>query len=115
MLEDINDKPERIDRFLARLTLAGYFDRCEGLLLGDFHEGDRTHDAAVLALLDYHLPALRELPVLVSTDLGHIWPVSPLPIHRQTIIEPIGDRRFVIHWSPSTLDVLGFDRADVLV
>ncbi len=81
MLEDFNDKPERLDRFLAHFTLADYWSRCEGLLLGDFHRDDTDLLPAVLAMVDYHLlPA--DLPVLFTRQIGHIWPITPLPLHR---------------------------------
>jgi|CXWL01.1.fsa_nt_gi muramoyltetrapeptide carboxypeptidase len=80
VLEDFNDKPERLDRFLAHLTLAGYWDRCSGLLLGDFHRGDTDLLPAILTMLDYHLPN-QTMPVLTTRQVGHIWPMTPLPIN----------------------------------
>lgn len=81
MLEDFNDKPERFDRFFAHLTLAGYFDRCQGILLGDFHLRDRDLLEPVLALLDLHLSSGRRPPVLATREVGHVWPMTPLPLH----------------------------------
>lgn len=81
VLEDYNDKPERFDRFLAHLTLAGYFDRCQGVLLGDFHLRDRDLLDVVLAMLDYHLPPASRLPVLATRQVGHVWPMTPLPLN----------------------------------
>ena len=81
MLEDFNDKPERLDRFLAHFTLADHWSRCEGLLLGDFHHGEKDLVPAVLAMLDYHLLP-PSFPVLVTRQIGHIWPMTPLPLHR---------------------------------
>jgi muramoyltetrapeptide carboxypeptidase len=105
VLEDINEKPERVDRFLARLTLAGYFDECEGLLLGDFHQKDRTLTQAVINLLDDHLPSHRELPVLVSDVIGHIWPMAPLPLHRPVQLQRTDDATYTIHWDGRLLGV----------
>ncbi len=81
MIEDFNDKPERMDRFLSHLTLAGYFERCAGVLLGDFHFQDRDLIPAVLAMLDFHLPGVRRVPVLTTRTVGHAWPMTPLPLH----------------------------------
>lgn len=105
VLEDINDKPERIDRFLARLKLAGYFERCAGVLLGDFHNGDRTHTQAVIELMPYHLPPTRNVPVLVSQDVGHVWPVSPLPLSFPVELRRQPDRSWTIEWSAPELRV----------
>src|SRR5690606_8935956 len=35
-LEDVNEEPYRIDRFLSQLRLAGKFDRVAGVVLGIF-------------------------------------------------------------------------------
>lgn len=80
-LEDVNEKPERIDRMLAQLRLAGMLDAVEGLLLGDFHRGrDDLHDA-VAALLRFHLPN-RRIPVVGRCNFGHVWPSAPLPLNQ---------------------------------
>lgn len=79
-LEDYNDKLERFDRFLAHFTLARWWDRFYGILLGDFHQGDNDLTPHVVTLLRYHLPRERELPVLAAPTLGHVWPMSPLPL-----------------------------------
>ena len=96
VIEDLNEKPERLDRFLAQLTLAGFWNECAGLLLGDFHKGDRTLTEAVAALLAYHLPSTRTIPVLTSEQVGHIWPMSPLPLHTPMRVERIAPRQFSI-------------------
>lgn len=81
VLEDFNDKVERFDRFLAHFTLADYWNRCRGVLLGDFHRGEFDLLPAVLALLEHHIPN-REVPILITPDIGHIWPMKPLPLNR---------------------------------
>ena len=97
VIEDLNEKPERLDRFLAQLTLAGFWNECAGLLLGDFHKGDRTLTSAVTTLLAYHLPSARTIPVLATEQIGHIWPMSPLPLHTPMTVERVGRQRFSIH------------------
>lgn len=81
VLEDFNDKIERFDRFLSHLTLADYWHKCDGLLLGDFHEGFNILTEAILALLDYHIPTDSSLPILVTEEVGHVWPMAILPLH----------------------------------
>lgn len=98
VLEEINEKPERIDRFIARLTLAGYFERCAGVLLGDFHNLANNHTQAAVELLEYHLPRDREVPVLVTHQVGHIWPVSPVLLHRPGWIDRTGPDAYSIRW-----------------
>jgi len=103
LLEDFNDKIERIDRFLAHLTLAGWWERCAGLLLGDFHKGYDDQASEVQALLPYHLPETRSLPVLVTADVGHVWPMAPLPLHRMLSIECREGVAYSIAWPAGDL------------
>lgn len=102
-LEDYNDKLERFDRFLAHLTLAGYWDEAAGLLLGDFHQGERDLLDGVRALLASHLPANRSLPILVSRTLGHTWPMSPLPLNLPLTLERAHDRSYTLRWPADAL------------
>lgn len=106
VLEDFNDKPERFDRFLSHLTLAGYWKDCEGLLLGDFHEGQRDLSETVLAILSCHLPRNRPLPILVTSQVGHIWPMTPLPLHTPGILQLTDDSGVAIHWPVSAFRVV---------
>ena len=92
LIEDVRETPARIDRMLSHLSLPGWLQRYEGIILGDFHDraGDRT--AAVLSCLDRHLGKARP-PLLVTRDVGHVWPISPLPIGRPFELIPAPDRR----------------------
>lgn len=103
LLEDYNDKLERIDRFLAHLTLARYWNRCAGILLGDFHKGYENLTPAVLELLRFHVPPSRSVPVLVTGQVGHVWPMSPLPLHVSVAIERTGPESLAIHWPAAAL------------
>jgi muramoyltetrapeptide carboxypeptidase len=98
VLEEINEKPERIDRFLAHLTLAGYWESCRGILLGDFHLKDKHLTPTVVEMLDYHLPSDSPMPILVTEDIGHIWPMAPLPLHHPVMIETVAAEICRIRW-----------------
>lgn len=98
LLEDYNDKAERFDRYLTHLTLAGYWDRCAGVLLGDFHQDDRDLTAAVLEMLKYHLPRGCPASILTSGEVGHTWPMTPVPLHRPATASRADDGQFVIRW-----------------
>jgi len=102
LLEDFNDKLERIDRFLAHLTLARCWDECEGILLGDFHKGYEDLTPAVLELLPYHVPPARSMPVLVTKQIGHVWPMSPLPLRLKVTLTRDGDD-YTLRWDPARL------------
>lgn len=84
LIEDINEQPYRIDRHLAALKLAGWFGRLAGVIVADFHTRGENQSAAALELLPYHLPAGRPapLPVLATTEVGHVWPMKPMPINQ---------------------------------
>ncbi len=82
VIEDVNEASYRIDRHLSALKLAGWFDRIGGVLVGDFHTDDADQIDAVLAYLRYHLPPARRIPVVVTRDVGHVWPMRPLPLNR---------------------------------
>ena len=106
VLEEINEKSERIDRYLANLTLAGFWHECEGVLLGDFHMAGKDLGPTVESLLSYHLPDDRRIPIMRTTQIGHIWPMSPLPLHSPVKLVRISDRTYSLDWSPRPLQVV---------
>lgn len=106
VLEDYNDKPERFDRYLAHLTLAGFWDRCAGVLLGDFHQEDRDLTPAMLEILDRHMACACLAPVLVTRHVGHTWPMTPLPLHLPAQVTRQGEREFMLRWASHDLRCL---------
>jgi muramoyltetrapeptide carboxypeptidase len=82
-LEEINESPDRFDRMMAALNFAGLFDRAEGILIGDFQDQGRDLRATALAVLKRHLPPRRQVPIVSLDNFGHIWPMAPLPLHRE--------------------------------
>ena len=91
LIEDVNEKIERIDRMLAHFSLAGFWESCAGLLVGDFHLDDEHLTPSVCELLPYHLPSDRSIPVLTTRDIGHVWPMSPVPLARPLPLAIIDD------------------------
>ncbi len=72
-LEDVGEKPYRIDRYLAQLTQAGIFDKINGLILGKFE--DCVEDPGEVS---FSLPEIItdyfshvNLPVIVDFPYGH--------------------------------------------
>jgi len=96
MLEDVNEAPHRLDRMVAHLHLAGALERCGGLLLGDFRDGGHDRRDAVRSSLRRVLPARSSLPVVVSDDFGHTWPMAPLPVGRPVELRRRGSRIEVV-------------------
>jgi muramoyltetrapeptide carboxypeptidase LdcA involved in peptidoglycan recycling len=101
VLEEIGEIPERIDRYIAQLTVSGVWERCAGLLLGDFHMKDECLTPAVVQLLAYHLPRGSRMPVLVTDSVGHIWPMAPLVMQRPCKVERQSGSVFRIHSVPT--------------
>ncbi len=91
-IEDLQEPPYRIDRHLATLKLAGWFERVAGVLVGAFHNNDADQRAAVLELLKYHLPPKRRVPVVTTNSFGHVWPMMPLELNRRLKMTVSGRR-----------------------
>jgi muramoyltetrapeptide carboxypeptidase len=53
-IEDIGEAPYRLDRYLAALKIAGWFERAAGVLVGAFHAAGEAQTRAVLELLRFH-------------------------------------------------------------
>lgn len=92
VIEDVNEAPYRIDRHLAALKIAGWFEKLVGVIVGDFHTREADVQNAVVELLRYHLPPKRRVPVLTTSALGHVWPMAPLPINRPLRLKVAGKR-----------------------
>lgn len=74
-LEEVGEKPYRVDRQLTHLKAAGVFDRINGLILGDFTDCDEAEDGryrgvSVDDVLRERLGALP-LPVVTKGGFGH--------------------------------------------
>ena len=88
-IEDVREVAYRLDRHLASLKHAGWFERLAGLLIGDFHTSDQPdQSAALLELLRFHAP--RRLPIVVTRSFGHVWPMTPLALNRRLWLEARG-------------------------
>lgn len=81
-IEDINEAAYRIDRQLASLKHAGWFERLAGVLVGDFHTKDVDQQQQVVDILRFHTPRDRKLPIITTHSFGHTWPMVPLPINQ---------------------------------
>jgi muramoyltetrapeptide carboxypeptidase len=106
VLEDYRESPARLDRMIAQLTLADYWNTCAGVLLGDFHRDAEDLTDAVVSLLRFHLSADRAVPVLVSGQFGHVWPMSPVPVHLPSTIQRVSERDYTISCGGAALQTL---------
>ncbi len=72
LLEDVGEKPYRVDAMLTHLRNAGAFDDCAGIILGDYTDCDPEPEKPSLALREIFvdlLPAGK--PVLMNVHAGH--------------------------------------------
>jgi muramoyltetrapeptide carboxypeptidase len=83
-IEDIGERPYRIDRLITHLDLAGIFDAVSAVVVGDFKDcrepaGTRTPDSpTVEAVLEERLGRLP-IPVVFGGKFGHGEGNAPLP------------------------------------
>jgi muramoyltetrapeptide carboxypeptidase len=70
-IEDVTERPYRVDRMLTALGLGGHLQRLAGILVGDFEECDPGPDG--VAVLDVIAERTRSLgiPVLSGAPFGH--------------------------------------------
>jgi muramoyltetrapeptide carboxypeptidase len=97
MLEDVGERPYRVDRMLQQLIGAGKFDALVGVGVGDFSSCQDERYPEVGAL-DVILGALRPLgvPVVTGLPFGHVrrnlaWPFGG----RATIDGQAGEIRLI--------------------
>lgn len=77
-IEDVGERPYRIDRMLTTLKQSGWFDQIRGLIIGAFTEGDPGPDQVSLddVLADHFEDS--PFPVLRGLSSGHIKENEPL-------------------------------------
>ena len=85
LLEDIGERPYRIDRMLQQLSLAGVWKESSGLLLGTFVDCDPEKGKPSLALSEVFGEIFKDYsrPILADLHHGHV---------RQSLTIPIGVR-----------------------
>lgn len=97
LLEDVGERPYKLDRMIQQLRLSGMLRRVRGILLGTFpgcSEPEGTLSAReVLADLFSDFPG----PVIYGVPTGHVdGPAITLPLGVQARISATGDHRLVI-------------------
>lgn len=91
-LEEVGERPYRLDKALTALALAGKFRDCAGIILGTFAECEEPEDPdtvpastviaqSTLELTDIFREVILpfEKPTLLNFRAGHIYPQSTLP------------------------------------
>lgn len=92
LLEDVGEKPYRLDRMWTHLRLAGVFRKVSGIVLGDFNlceEPDAPYSAAdVLA----DLARDEGLPCAAGFRIGHAQANFPVPLGCKVRLDADGRR-----------------------
>ncbi|MCJ7552749.1 MAG: LD-carboxypeptidase, partial [Ignavibacteriaceae bacterium] len=82
IIEDINEKPYKIDRLLNQLRLAKVFKQVKGIILGRFvdcYEPDpNTKTLSLGEVIDDYICALK-IPIVYTFPYGHIKELATIP------------------------------------
>ncbi|MFT3773126.1 MAG: LD-carboxypeptidase [Minicystis sp.] len=71
LIEDVTERPYRIDRMLATLAVGGHLARAGAVIVGDFTQCDPGPDRITVdQVLDEHLGKLK-VPVVRGVPVGH--------------------------------------------
>jgi muramoyltetrapeptide carboxypeptidase len=81
LLEDINERPYRIDRMLWQLKMTGVFEKISGLMLGEFPGcfKDEEERAFFFHQLNRYLEG-TDYPVVSNLPLGHSTGIGTIPL-----------------------------------
>ncbi len=92
-LEDVAERPYRLDRMLTQLRLAGKLDRVAAVVLGSFADCDGREEGDVAAAVFREFFADARYPVVTGFPAGHL--SENLPITFGVPIRVDADRRRV--------------------
>ncbi|MEZ4314036.1 MAG: LD-carboxypeptidase [Polyangiaceae bacterium] len=86
-IEDVTERPYRIDRMLTTLAVGGHFDRVAGVLIGDFTQCDPGPDR--ITVKDVLRERLADLgvPIATGAPCGHGTINDPLILGAPTLLE----------------------------
>lgn len=89
-LEDVGERPYRVDRMLTSLRNAGVLEGVRGIVLGAFVQGDPGADG--VTLVDVLRERLSDLgvPVVMGCPAGHIDDNLELPLGRRVTLDATG-------------------------
>ena len=79
-LEDLNEYTYKIDKMLNHLKLAGKFNDCTGIILGDFKNcnKEKPEDFSLSDVFNY-IFADMEKPIIYNFKSGHCFPMISIP------------------------------------
>ena len=86
-LEEVNERPYRVDRLLMQLSLAGVFDELAGVVFGEFLGAEPGPDGATIDEVIDDLLERHPLPALKGLAFGHGEVNLPLPLGARARIQ----------------------------
>jgi muramoyltetrapeptide carboxypeptidase len=82
ILEEIDEKPYRIDRILTQMKLANVFKNTKGIVLGDFHNCEPKKGKPSLTLNQVFKDVFQgyQIPIIFGFPFGHLKDSLSFPI-----------------------------------
>jgi muramoyltetrapeptide carboxypeptidase len=82
ILEEIDERPYRIDRMLQQIKLSGIFNNTKGIALGDFSGCDSEKKKTSLSLQEVFKDAFQhhQFPIISNLPFGHLKNSLSFPI-----------------------------------
>ena len=102
LLEEIDERPYRIDRMLQQMKLTGLFQKLQGVALGDFTDCEPTKGKPSLSLQQLFQDAFEDerCPVVSGFHFGHIRDSLTIPIGVRVRLD---GRKGMLHYIESAL------------
>lgn len=88
--EDVSEPPYRIDRMLNSLLLSGYFEKCNGVIIGQFTDGESNNPynptLSQEEVFSHYLSKIK-CPVITNFPHGHVKNIATLPFGLEVTID----------------------------
>lgn len=96
-IEDIDERPYRVDRMLTQLRLAGKLEQCSGIILGDFNNCVPDEGEESLTLMEVFMDIIKPLgkPTIYNFKAGHCEPKITVPFGVEAILNA-KERKLII-------------------
>ena len=86
-IEVVGERPQRVDRMLHGMRLAGKFDQCTGVIFGDFTNCGQDGVYPALDIPTIIAELELTVPVIWNFPCGHILPTASFPIGVPSVLD----------------------------
>jgi muramoyltetrapeptide carboxypeptidase len=100
-LEDVGERPYRVDRMFTSLRNAGVLHDVRAIVLGAFEQGDAGADGVTLAEVLQERTSDLGIPVVSDFPAGHIDDNCELPFGRRVTLDAVSGVLHIHPWSRS--------------